>query len=405
MNWASALILQSSTVNTIVILGLVIALGSLFGKIRFWGISFGIGGVMFAGLVFGHYHLGLHHREVLHFVREFGLVLFVYTIGIEIGPGFFHAFRQHGLRLNALAVSLVLLGFGCAVLVLKVSGLHIATVVGIMSGAVTNTPGLGAAQQVLGERFADQPDILDLPALAYAITYPFGILGVILSMVVARTVFRIDLGRELHQFSQAGFEDRSRILTSNQNRHQDEPNSIAALFLGILLGLIVGAIPIPIPGIPSPLHLGTAGGPLLVALSLGYFRRIGPMRWQLDRQTNHTIREIGIGLFLAVVGLTAGHRFVDSLLTSAGWQWLLAGMIITLIPPMVVILVARLVFRENFLSICGLTAGSMTDPPALAFAIQSTASNAPAQVFATVYAVTMFLRVICAQLLVILFSG
>lgn len=174
--------------------------------------------------------------------------------------------------------------------------------------------------------------------------------------------------------------------------------------MGIVLGLVVGSIPVPIPGVPIPLRLGLAGGPLLVALVLGRIRRIGPINWEMHPGTNHTLREIGIGLFLAVVGLSAGGRFVETLTTGDGWRWMATGAVITLVPPAIVITLARLCLKENYLSICGLTAGSMTDPPALAFALQAGGSNAPALVFATVYATAMFLRILCAQLLVVLFA-
>jgi putative transport protein len=179
---------------------------------------------------------------------------------------------------------------------------------------------------------------------------------------------------------------------------------VAPIFLGIVVGLVVGSIPIPVPGIPTPLRLGLAGGPLLVALVLGRIGQIGPINWALPSATNRTIREIGIALFLAVVGLNAGGRFVETLSTDDGWRWMAAGAVITLVPPAIIIAVARLWLKENYLSICGLASGAMTDPPALAFAIQAGGSSAPALVFASVYATAMFLRILCAQLLIVLFA-
>ncbi len=409
MAWLSELFLRESTVSTLMVLAAVIALGAAFGKLKVAGISFGVGGVMFAGLLFGHFRLGTASGDVLHFVREFGLILFVYTIGIEIGPVFFASFRRHGLRLNLLAATLVLLGFGCAAGIWLATGMHIAAIAGIMSGAVTNTPGLAAAQQALGELFPGQAEILELPALAYAITYPFGILGIILSMIVSRHLFRINLAHEQKPFEPLAQEAAPPPIangpaTDASGTRVNPPGhaGIAPIFLGIILGLVAGAIPIPIPGIPTPLRLGLAGGPLLVALVLGRIRRIGPINWEMHPGTNHTVREIGIALFLAVVGLNAGVRFAETLTSGDGWRWMAAGALITLVPPAIVITIARLRFKESYLSICGLTAGSMTDPPALAFAIQAGGSNAPALVFATVYATAMFLRILCAQLLVVL---
>lgn len=402
MPWLSELVLHNSTVNTVIILAAVIALGEAFGRLKLAGISFGVGGVMFAGLLFGHFQLGTASGDVLHFVREFGLILFVYTIGIEIGPAFFSSFRKHGLRLNLLATALVLLGFAGAVGIWLATGMHIGAIAGIMSGAVTNTPGLAAAQQALGELFPGQAEILELPALAYAMTYPFGILGLILSMSLSRRLFHINLAHE-----QQAHEALAKAPLQAPAREDARPPNveIAPIFLGIVLGLVVGSIPIPIPGVPTPLRLGLAGGPLLVALVLGRIRRIGPINWELQPGTNRTLREIGIALFLAVVGLSAGGRFIETLTTGDGWRWMAAGALITLVPPAIVITVARLCLKENYLSICGLTAGSMTDPPALAFAIQTGGSSAPALVFATVYATAMFLRILCAQLLVVLFAA
>lgn len=393
-------LLQHTPVNTIIVLAAVITLGEAIGRIKLAGVSFGVGGVMFAGLLFGHFNLGTGNNEILHFVREFGLILFVYTIGIEIGPVFFASFRRHGLRLNLLAAALVLLGFACAIGVWLATDLHIAAIAGIMSGAVTNTPGLAAAQQVLGELFPGQTDLLELPAMAYAITYPFGILGVILTMVFLRCLPPIDLASKQKAF-QTPETRPPQAVAETTGTHA----SIGSIFLGILLGMLVGFVPIPIPGVPTPLRLGLAGGPLLVALFLGRIRRIGPIRWEMHGDTNRTIRTIGIALFLAVVGLNAGGRFVETLTAGDGWRWMAVGAMITLLPPLIVIMLARGLFKERTLSICGLTAGSMTDPPALAFATQSSGSNEPALVFATVYATAMFMRILCAQLLVVLFAA
>lgn len=554
-SWLTDLFVTHSVVNTVVILAAVIAVGVMIGKINFFGISFGIGGVMFAGLFFGHLHLGVGNHEVLHFIREFGLILFVYTVGIEIGPAFFASFKRHGLRLNLLAGSIILLGFAIAIVIFLVTGLPIATVVGIMSGAVTNTPGLGAAQQALSE-IPNQAENLDLPGLGYAMTYPFGILGVILTMLAVKKGFGIRLKQEQDKFKQledefapkpsahslivtnsrfagstlgklrelvqedfvisrilrndehlvpktdtvfeqgdivtavcdaavledlalmlgdfseikpalevSGFELRSVEVTAPESvgkrigeldfqnrfgvsvtrinragmefaaamgirlrfgdtavmvgggdgldkatvalggeRRRLEHANIAPIFLGVVMGLIVGAIPIHIPGVPTPLRLGLAGGPLLVALILGRIRQIGPVSWYMHPGANRAVREIGIAMFLAVVGLTAGGRFIETITDGDGFYWMALGAVITLVPLMLVASVARLIFKENYLSICGLVSGSMTDPPALSFATQAGGSNAPALVFATVYALALFMRVICAQLLVILFA-
>lgn len=407
MLWLTDLLSNGSTANTIVILAAVIATGVAIGKARAFGVSFGIGGVMFAGLLFGHFQLGNGQPEVLHFIREFGLILFVYTIGIEIGPAFFASFKKHGLRLNLLALGTVLAGFAGAGGVALLTDLHIATVVGIMSGAVTNTPGLGVAQQTLSGLFPGQPDIPALAGLAYAMTYPFGILGVILSIALTKRLFRIDLKQEKEKFRQREVEfapnaDAQGRIREEQ-RHPGHAN-IAPVFLGVFIGLVIGAIPIPVPGLPAPLRLGMAGGPLLVALILGRLRQIGRVSWYMHPGANRTLREIGIAMFLGVVGLTAGGRFAETIASGDGLRWMAIGAGLTMVPLACMIGTARVLLRENYLSICGVAAGSMTNPPALSFATHTSESSAPALAFATVYALTLLMRILGAQLLILLFT-
>ncbi|MBW7909148.1 MAG: putative transporter [Kiritimatiellae bacterium] len=552
MDWLLQLFTGHSVAHTVIILSLVIALGVAIGHIKVFGISLGIAGVLFSGLLFGHFQLTIN-EEILEFCREFGLVLFVYTIGMQVGPGFFSSFRKQGLRLNMLAASIVLGGVIVALVIHLLLKVPVPVVVGLLSGAVTNTPGLGAAQQALSERLGNSPD-LALPGMAYAVAYPFGILGIILTMIAVRYVFRINpeqeaeaydrsqggngqlpqnynieisnarlagiqvrtlaatlqaefvisrllrgdkveipdaetrlqLGDVLHvvctaenaeklslivgdvskvdvravpsvltarnilitqrdavgkkireldlvrrygvaitRVNRAGtelvanaglelqFGDRVTVVGGESSlkkvsvelgdsiKKLNHPN-ILPVFIGIILGVILGSIPFKVAGVPAPVKLGLAGGPLLVSILLSRYGRIGPVVWYLPLSANLVLREVGITLFLACVGLKSGGRFVETLVSGDGLYWMGLAALITAVPLAIVALVARYVYKLNYLSLCGLLAGSMTDPPALGFANQIAASDAPAITYASVYALTMFLRILTAQALVLI---
>lgn len=553
---------HESVAYTVIIYSIVIALGVALGKIRFWGISFGIACVLFAGIAVAHFGFTVD-GHIQHFVKEFGLILFVYTIGLQVGPGFFASFQQGGIKLNSLAVLSVI---AC---VLTVIGLHYATgtrmaeLVGIMSGAVTNTPGLGAAQQAIVdvslERGASQEainGILSNVSNGYAVAYPFGVLGIILVMMVLKYALKVNLDAEkrLNQWKinknnstvdkiavyvenpilfnkhiaiikqtlgmdfvvsrlyrednillvdkdtflkegdilllvgnpkdferlstlvgkkanlslfegeatniisrrmnvtnkqaytkklgeinvrekygvtisrvyRAGIEfvptketklqfgdtitvvgDEEHIkliekVFGNSKKRLQHPH-IAELFFGIVLGVILGSIPLYIPGMSSPVKLGLAGGPLIVAILISRYGGRFSVTHYVSHSANLMVREIGIVLFLASVGLGAGQGFIKTLSEGDGIQWMLMGVAITLIPLIVVALTARFYFKLNFLEICGLLSGSQTDPPALAFAHDVTGSDAPAVTYAAVYPLTTFMRIMVAQLLIVLF--
>jgi putative transport protein len=554
MDWFIQLFVGHSAAHTMIILSLVIALGVAFGHLKLFGISLGIAGVLFSGLAFGHFHLTVND-EIIEFAREFGLILFVYTIGMQVGPGFFASFRRQGLKLNLLAISIVLLGVATAIAIHFLGGVDIPVIVGLLSGAVTNTPGLGAAQQALRERLADQPDILALPGMAYAVAYPFGILGIIFTMLLVRFVFRINpdkeaiafdeshghkgaqpanyniavtngrlvgqqvrklaslvqaefvisrllrqdrvevpnaettlqLGDVLHvvctpenaeklsvvvgdvtkevdvrkveshltnrnilvtqnavvgksireldlmtrygvaitRINRAGLDlvakagselmigDRITVVGEESQlkkvsvelgdslKSLNHPN-ILPVFIGIIVGVIVGSIPFQIPGVPAPVKLGLAGGPLLVSILLSRLGRVGPVVWYLPLSANLVLREVGITLFLACVGLKSGGKFVETLVHGDGLMWLGLGALITAVPLLIVGFAARSIFKLNYLSLCGLLAGSMTDPPALGFANQIASSDAPSITYASVYATVMFMRILTAQAIVLL---
>jgi putative transport protein len=544
--------------QVMLMLSLVAVLGLALGELRFGGIGLGIAGVLFAGIGVGHGAklAGISlDAAMLDFVREFGLILFVYSIGIQVGPGFFSALKRSGLALNLLAIGLVVMGVLMAVAIHLGFGLPLPVVLGLFSGAVTNTPSLGAAQQVLKEVGAS-PDALGLPSLGYAMAYPFGIAGILLTMLGLRAVFRLDAvaaansfeerrrgevaavetmnvmlrnadldGRtigDLKELAEAGVivsrmmrqgrlrvphngtrleagdilhlvgcrqglermqdvlgpqtdqplttkgtdlawarivvtnssvlgrtvaglnvEDTndvriSRVVRSgvelvasstlrlefgdivnvigrpdhiqvvtgvfgNSERRLQQVH-LVPMFLGIALGMLLGSIPLAVPGMPAPLKLGLAGGPLIAAIVLARIGHVGPLVWFMPPVANTVLRELGIVLFLAVVGFRSGDRFIDTLINGDGLSWMACGALITIVPLTVTALIGHLFMRMNYLSLCGLLAGGMTDPPALAFANALTPSEAPALAYATVYPLVMCLRIIAPQVMVLMLT-
>ncbi|MFC3914134.1 putative transporter [Pseudaeromonas sharmana] len=539
------------------LLALVAVLGLWIGHWRFYNVSLGIGGVLFGGIAVGHF-VGMFQLQLdmhtLHFVQEFGLILFVYTIGIQVGPGFFASLRTSGLRLNAFAALLVVLGFVIAFVIHKLFDVPLPVILGTYSGAVTNTPSLGAGQQILNELGA-HPQEVGVMGMGYAVAYPFGICGILLTMWVIRLLFRIKIEHEARAFEQQVGAQRQNLQTINvavrnpnldglmlqeipsledgqvicsrlkrgealmvphvtTRVHLDDllhlvgtaealkrvrlvigeeveaslstqgtdlrvvrvvvtneqvlgksileldlkakydvvvsrlnragielvPGSHSTLqfgdilnlvgrheaieavanlvgnaqqklqqvqmlpvFIGIGLGVLLGSIPLYIPGFPAALKLGLAGGPLVVALILSRIGSIGTLYWFMPPSANLALRELGIVLFLSVVGLKAGGNFIQTLVDGDGLLWMLFGATITFTPLILVGVLARTLGQMNYLTLCGMLSGSMTDPPALAFANNLyPQSEAPALAYATVYPMVMFLRILSPQLLAIL---
>jgi AspT/YidE/YbjL antiporter-like protein len=394
MNWLTALPSSQPIAWAVLALMLVAVVGLALAQVKIKGIGLGVTWVLFAGIVAGHF--GMHiDAEILEFARDFGLILFVFTIGLQLGPGFFASFRKEGLKLNLLAAAIVLLGAIVTMGAAAVLKINPFASLGLFSGATTNTPSLGATQQMLhtlGGRFAEQSG---LSPLAYAAAYPGAVAGIIGVILVLKFAYR----------------DEIEIVPVPKNESPENPDRtpqethFMPIFIGIALGVLVGAIPISIPHIPVPVCLGMAGGPLVVAIILSRIGRIGPLIWQMPANTNHTFREFGIVLFLACVGLKAGGNFFETVFTREGFHWLLAGLAITIIPLVLVAACARFFFKLKFTTISGLLAGSMTDPPALAFAHTISASDAPLVAYAAVYPLTMLLRIFIAQILVVILCG
>ncbi|WP_447334055.1 putative transporter [Klebsiella quasipneumoniae] len=551
---------MSEIALTVSVLALVAVVGLWIGNVKIRGVGFGIGGVLFGGIIVGHFveQAGVAlSSPMLHFIQEFGLILFVYTIGIQVGPGFFASLRVSGLRLNLFAILIVILGGLVTAVLHKLFNIPLPVVLGIFSGAVTNTPALGAGQQIL--RDLGVPfEVVDQMGMSYAMAYPFGICGILLTMWLVRLFFRINVEKEAQQFEESSGNGHAHLHTinvrvENPNLHQmaiqdvpmlnsdnivcsrlkrgellmvpapgtliqagdllhlvgrpedlhnaqlvigqevatslstrgtdlkvervvvtnekvlgkkirdlhvkqrydvvisrlnragvelvasssaslqfgdilnlvGRPEAIDAVaaelgnaqqklqqvqmlpvFIGIGLGVLLGSIPLFIPGFPAALKLGLAGGPLIMALILGRIGSIGKLYWFMPPSANLALRELGIVLFLAVVGLKSGGDFVATLTQGDGLSWIAYGIFITAIPLLTVGILARMLANMNYLTLCGMLAGSMTDPPALAFANNLHAtSGAAALSYATVYPLVMFLRIITPQLLAVLFWG
>jgi putative transport protein len=543
---------QGPVAKAILALSIVAASGLALGSLGLRGVRLGAAGVLFAGIFFGQ--LGMHIDErILEFVRDFGLLLFVYTVGLQVGPGFFSSVKQRGIQLNALGAAVVLLGGAMAAGFRFLFHFSVPVIGGLFAGAPTNTPSLAAAQAALQNVTNSNPASGDLLGMAYAVAYPFGIVGIILTMVLVRRIFSVDVDLEvrnvemsaatserspdyidlevtnpnvdglalrsvpfvaevgvvfsrllrggtvtvpkddsvirlgdglrlvgpkakLMQFEpvigrkssidlksvpsalttehlyvtkrqvlgkslgELNFEraygavvtritradvelaanDSVRLqfgdflfvvgseegvaqvgeMVGNKQKVLDHPH-VLPVFVGVLLGVILGSLPIVLPGMPAPVRLGLAGGPLIVALILSQVGRVGPLIWYLSPAANLALREIGIVLFLACVGLKSGSRFLEVLLSGRGFYWMAAGAVLTFVPLMIVGLVARKFLKLDYPTLCGVFAGSMTDPPALAFATGITKSDQPLVAYAAVYPLVMILRVFIVQVLVL----
>lgn len=545
----------SGTAYSILLFAIAITLGLYLAKFSFKGITIGSTWILFVGIVMGHFGF-VPNAKVLDFMKDFGLILFVYSIGLQVGPGFFSSFKNGGVKLNLLAVGLVLCAALTAFGIHLVSGESLQTMVGVMSGAVTNTPGLGAAQQTLLDSGGSSTDASTL-ASAYAVAYPVGVLGVLALLIILKSVFKVDLDREAREIESSSSADSvarrmhcavsnpaiigkcikdvigeemrnemviSRImrggeefvpsqdtvlkegdkvlivttqkhvdtiriifgeevpmhledwikgrksipqmkrlgitksdltgkklseilfkcqftvsvtrvvrsgvelvaapdlrvqvgdylqvvgdkegieaiakLVGNKASALDRPN-LLPIFLGIALGVVFGCIPFTVPGIPQPIKLGLAGGPLIIAILISCFGPRAHITTYTTLSANMMIREIGISFFLAAVGLGAGKTFVSSLV-GGGWWWILYGAVITIVPVLTITLLGRYVFKLNFFQICGLVAGGTTNPPVLAFAQNAYGSKYVSLNYATVYPLSMFMRVLTAQVMILL---
>ena len=553
MDWIQSLLWDPSSVAHIVFLyACVIAAGVLLGKIKIFGVSLGVTFVLFTGILMGHFGF-TGDIHILHFIREFGLILFVFCIGLQVGPSFFSSFKKGGMTLNLLAVGIVVLNIAVALTIYFIANgrIELPMMVGILYGAVTNTPGLGAAQEALTQLNYNGPQI----ALGYACAYPLGVVGIIGSIIAIRYLFRINLAKEEEElknqdaehmkhkphlmslevrnesidgkrliqvkdflgrpfvcsrirheghvsipnhetefhmgdqvFIVCSEEDAEAIIAfigkevqvdwekqdmpmvsrrilitksdingkklgdmhfrsmfgvnitrvnrsgmdlfadphltlqvgdrvmvvgqqdavervasvlGNSLKRLDHPN-IVTIFVGIFLGILLGSLPIAFPGMPTPVKLGLAGGPLVVAILIGRFGYKLHLVTYTTMSANLMLREIGIVLFLASVGIEAGANFVHTVVEGDGLLYVGYGFLITVIPLLIIGAIARLYYKVNYFTLMGLIAGSNTDPPALAYSNQASNNDAPAVGYSTVYPLTMFLRILAGQMILLL---
>ncbi len=386
--WFTNLFTQPGVAQTIVMLSLTIVVGLILSKIKIKGISLGITWILFAGIALGA--LGIDtNAEMLHLMKEFGLILFVTGVGLQVGPGFFRSFRKGGLAMNVMALVNVALGVGITVLIAVLANQELTDMAGVYTGAITNTPGLSAAQQAVGDLGIE--GVSDRLAAGYAVAYPLAVVGMIVCCLIIRPK---NLANEPSTLD-------GDTAISNKNVKKGGIKLIP-IFVIIVLGIILGSIPIPV-GLDAPLKLGLAGGPLVVALVAGWLGvRKGWFGTDFtDGHGVHMLREVGIALFLACVGLGAGSSFVATV--QVHYMWVVYGVIITMLPPLTVTIFGRKVLKMNYYTLMGFIGGSHTDPPTLAFAntIAPEGCKLPNMGYATVYPLTMFLRILTAQLLVL----
>ena len=381
---------------TILYLALSIFIGLLLGKIKIAHISLGITWILFVGIAISACGITLN-AEMLHVLKEFGLILFVVAVGLQVGPGFFRSFKKGGLAMNLMTLVNVALGVLITVIIAKIAHQDMSDMAGVYTGAITNTPGLSAAQQVVTDLgMAGGAERL---AAGYAVAYPLAVVGMIVTCILLRPLCRIDLSKE-PSTEDAVEPSHEKRATPLSQRHKV---NLIPIFVIIALGIIVGSIPIPV-GMKAPIKLGLAGGPLVVAI-IGGWLGVKKGWFTTEFTDSHGIwmlREVGIAMFLACVGLGAGGQFVATV--QEHYMWVVYGIIITMVPPIIVTFFGRLVLKMNYYTLMGFIGGSHTDPPTLAFAntVVPKGCKLPDMGYATVYPLTMFLRIFTAQLLVLL---
>ena len=382
---------------TILYLALSIFLGMLLGKIKIAKISLGITWVLFVGIAFSACGISLN-AEMLHVIKEFGLILFVVAVGLQVGPGFFRSFKKGGLAMNLMALVNVALGVLITVVIAKVAHQDLADMAGVYTGAITNTPGLSAAQQAVTDIGIE--GAADRLAAGYAVAYPLAVVGMIMTCILMKSFCRIDLNNEPTTLNA---EPSTTLNSQLSTLNSKKGFLLIPIFVIIALGIIIGSIPIPV-GMKAPLKLGLAGGPLVVAIIGGWLGvKKGWFSTEFtEGQGVHALLEVGIALFLAGVGLGAGGQFVATV--QEHYMWVVYGVIITMVPPILVGLFGRLVLKMNYYTLMGFIGGAHTDPPTLAFAntVAPEGCKLPNMGYATVYPLTMFLRIFTAQLLVLL---
>lgn len=388
--------MQGGTAATLIILSLTICLGLMLGKVKIKGFSLGITLVLFVGIALSAMGIVIDYKLV-GLMKDLGLILFIFTVGLQVGPSFFASFRKGGLQLNLLAVAIVALGVVTTVMISKFSGETLDVMAGVYSGAISSTPGMSAAQQAANSMGIGSVDVI---ANSYAVTYPIGVVGPIICCILIRSICKVRLEQEPVNVVEPV---ASEPLNTVGNQENAVGKSLMVVFVGMCLGVVLGTIAIPV-GLSVPMKLGLAGGPLIVAILIGHF---GTKKGLIDQNvTSGTsismLRELGISLFLASVGLSAGGSFVQTIM-DGGYMWVVYGLIITMLPMLTVGLFARRRLKVNYYTLMGLAGGASTDTPALAYAnsvANNPANSLPASSYATVYPLTVFMRIFTAQMMV-----
>lgn len=410
MQWFMDLLLGSGAGHNLFVIAFVISLGLCLGRVKICGISFGATFVLLVGIAVSHFGTkypqnlftdanGIKHfvdPSILHFVKDYGLILFVYAIGLQVGGNFFSSFKKGGVKANIVALSIVLSGVALTLALGYLSGVSYPVMIGVMSGAITNTPGLGAAQSVYASVGFDDVALSN----AYATAYPMGVIGTILVFIFLRFFFKVDLEKERKRF--AAQESEKKESTTPEVKPRVSSLTVGGAFFGMLLGVVLGSIPIPAPGMAQPLKLGLAGGPLVVAILIGALNHKFHANTLLPPNSLLSMREIGIGLFLASVGLGAGSTFYETIV-HGGLKLAALGSIITIVPILIIGLLSFRFLKIDYFTLIGLISGSYTNPPALAYSAELAGNSRPLIGYATVYPLTMFLRIVLAQVTVSLF--
>lgn len=393
--WFTNLLTNGGVGTTVLMLSVAIFAGLLLGKFKVKGVTLGITWVLFVGIFINA--LGVTcNGEMLHIIKEFGLILFVTAVGLQVGPGFFKSFAKGGMSMNIMALVNVALGVVITVIISHLADQELTDMAGVYTGAITNTPGLSAAQQAVNDLGIEGAS--DRLAAGYAVAYPLAVVGMIVTCILLRPLCRIDMKTEPIQDSLET--PATKNATPTSQRHKI---NLVPIFVIIAIGIVLGSIPIPV-GMSAPVKLGLAGGPLVVSL-IGSWLGVKKGWFTTDFTDSHGVwmlREVGIALFLAGVGLGAGSKFVETI--QEHYMWVVYGVIITMVPPLLVGLFCRLVLKMNYYTLMGFIGGSHTDPPTLAFAntVAPEGCKLPNTGYATVYPLTMFLRIFSAQLLVLL---
>lgn len=398
MRTITDIMIQGGSAATLIMLSFTIALGLLVGRIKIKGFSLGITNVLFVGIILSSIGV-IIDQNLIGLLKDMGLVLFIFTIGLQVGPSFFAGFRRGGLQLNFLALAIVMLGVLTTVLIGIFSGESLDVMAGVYSGSIGSTPGLSAAQQAISNIGVGSTDVI---TSGFAITYPIGIVGPIVCCILIRSICKVRLEQEPVQAVEGKC---CSSLVEQNKQEQAVGKSLVTVFVGVFIGIVIGSIAIPV-GLSVPLKLGLAGGPMIVAILMGHFgTKYGILNATVTSGTHMSmIRELGITLFLASVGLSTGGSFIYTI-CNGGYLWVIYGIAIAVLPVMAVGLFARRHLKINYYTLMGLTGGATTDTPALAYAnsvANDPSNNLPASSYATVYPLTVFMRVFTAQMLVMI---